>query len=260
MRDSRLADRKLQVRVGNQTIEESNNEKLLGITMSNNMTWHSLLYGNKLTGSEKEIGLLKQLSQRIGMLKQLNKYMSKAQLKTTCDGIFTSKLLYCLPLFCNVWGIRNMDDTDRRFTALTKEDMRKLQVLQNRVLRLKTDNFEFNVPTTKLLEDNKELSVQQLGALHTVLNVFKIITSGEPRYLAEKLILRKAVNGQIFPLRSINTIQVHSDRTLVRSGFAYRGAQLWNQLPALMRQETKLAVFKTQLREWITANVPAKPP
>ena len=122
-----MRDKTIQVRVGNQTIQESNNEKLLGITMSNDVTWNALLNGNKLTGSDKEIGLLKQLSQRIGMLKQLSKYMSKSQLKTTCEGIFTSKVLYCLPLFSNVWGVMNMDDT-----ALTKEDMRKLQVLHTK--------------------------------------------------------------------------------------------------------------------------------
>ena len=80
LRHSRLRNKTIQVRVGNQTIQESNNEKLLGITMSNDMTWNALLYGNKLTGSDKEIGLLKQLSQRIGMLKQLSKNMSKSQL------------------------------------------------------------------------------------------------------------------------------------------------------------------------------------
>ena len=260
LRQSRLRDKTIQVRVGNQTIQESNNEKLLGITMSNNMTWNALLNGNKLTGSDKEIGLLKQLSQRIGMLKQLSKYMSKSQLKTTCEGIFTSKVLYCLPLFSNVWGVMNMDDTDRRYSALTKEDMRKLQVLQNKVLRLKSGNHELNVPTTELLEANNDLSVQQLGAFHTVLSVFKITCSGKPKYLADKLPLRNSINGQIFPLRRVNTLQVNSGLTLARSGFLYRGAQLWNQLPHFMRQESRLPVFRTELRKWIILNIPAKPP
>ena len=104
--------------------------------MSHTFPWNTLLHGNKLTGAEKEIGLLKKLSQRIGMIKQLNKFMSQSQLKSICSGMFTSKLLYCLPLFTNVWGIHSMDDTERRFTSITKEDMRKLQVLQKKVLRM----------------------------------------------------------------------------------------------------------------------------
>ena len=260
LRNSKIGDRELQVRVGSQTIKESNSEKLLGITMSNNMSWNTFLHGNKLSGTEKEVGLLQKLSQRIGMIKQLNKYMSQSQLKTICSGMFTSKLLYCLPLFTNVWGIHNLDDTERRFTTITKEDMRKLQFLQNKVLRMKLKTRDLNTPTTELLAHTGDLSVQQLGALHTVLYIFKIVRSGKPKYLADKLQLRQAVHGQVFPHRQVNTIQVHGDLTLSRSGFVYRGAQLWNQLPPEMRQESRLQVFKSQLRRWILSTVPARPP
>ena len=106
-----------------------------------------------------------------------------------------------------------------------------------------------NTPTTELLACTGDLSVQQLGAFHTVLYIFKIVRSGKPRYLAEKLQLRQAVPGQIFPHRHVNTIQVHRVLTLSRSGFVYRGAQLWNHLPPEMRQESRLQVFKSQLRE-----------
>ena len=99
--------------------------------MSSNLTWNSHLYGNKLTGKDKIQGLLPKLSQRVGMLGKLNKFMTRSQFKETCDGIFTSSLLYCLPLFANVWGLQTMDDTSRRFVAFTKEDCRKMQVLQN---------------------------------------------------------------------------------------------------------------------------------
>ena len=50
LRDSKIGNRELQVRVGNQIIKESTNERLLGVTMSNNMSWNVFLHGNKLTG------------------------------------------------------------------------------------------------------------------------------------------------------------------------------------------------------------------
>ena len=97
------------------------------------------------------------------MLGKLNRYMSREQFRTTSDGIITSCLLYCLPLFCNTWGLPSMDDSTRRFQAFTKEDCRKLQVLQNKVLRMKTNNYEKNAPTNGLLEATGDLSVHQLG-------------------------------------------------------------------------------------------------
>ena len=150
-----------------------------------------ILYGNKLDGNDKEQGLLKKLSQRIGMLKQLSKYMTQGQLKAACEGIFTSRILYCLPLYSNVWGLANMDDTERRFSAFTKEDARKLQ---NKTLRLKSRNYELNVPTQALLNSTGDLSIQQLGAFHTALTFFKIVQNGQPKYLADKLILINSEN------------------------------------------------------------------
>ena len=79
MRESRLKERKLQVRVCNKTNNDTSDEKLLGITMSNDMTWKTFLHGIKESGKVKEIGLFKKLSQRIGM--QLIRFMSSNQLK-----------------------------------------------------------------------------------------------------------------------------------------------------------------------------------
>ena len=98
LRESKLHERLLSVKMGDTNIEESPNESLLGITLSNNMSWNSLLYGNK--------GLLGQLSQRIGMIKQLSKYMSSNQLSSVIDGLFTSKLLYFVCLFSQMcWAL-----------------------------------------------------------------------------------------------------------------------------------------------------------
>ena len=50
--------RKLKVVVENKTVEESLDEKLLGIAIHNNLCWHTHLYGNGLSGSDKLEGLL----------------------------------------------------------------------------------------------------------------------------------------------------------------------------------------------------------
>ena len=253
LRESKMPGRVLSVTVGDQIIQETCTEKLLGITMCNNMSWGAYLYG---TNSE---GLLNQLSQRVGMIRQLSKFMNRDQLNSVVNGLFNSKLLYCLPLFSNVWGIGNTDEIDRRYTAFTKEDMRRLQVLQNKVLRIKCQNYELNTPTSELVRMCGDLSVQQLGVFHTLLQVFKIINSGRPHYLVERLSPRRPVGDHVFPQRRVNTIMVRGDLTLSRSGFAYRGSKLWNSLPTSLRTQTQFAAFKRDLRLWVTSNVPVKP-
>ena len=226
--------------------------------MSNNMSWGAYLYGEKAEGNKTE-GLLSQLSKRVGMIKLVSKYMDGRQLNSVIDGLFTSKLLYCLPLYSNVWSMRNMDDTERKFSAFTKEDIRRLQVLQNRVLRIKCQNYNLNTPTADLVKSCGDLSVHQLGVFHTLLQVFKIINSGQPVYLAEKLLLRRPNEDYVFPQRQANTLTVRGNLTLSRSGFLNRGARLWNLLPLEMRQQSQLKLFRLELRRWVTSNVPVKP-
>ena len=260
LKKSKLENRTLTVKVGENLVEETSDEKLLGILMSNSLSWNKYLYGNKKQGKEKVIGLIPKLSQRVGMLSKLNRYMTREQFKQTSDGIFTSCLLYCIPLFSNVWGLPTMDDTLRRFQAFTKEDCRRLQVLQNKVLRMKTKNYDLNVPTNHLLDKTGDLSVHQLGAHHTIVTAHRIIRTGQPQYLSSKLILRQAIPDQINPLRQLNTITVNCELTISRSGFLYRAAKIWNQLPDDLRAEVQPEVFKVKVKQWIRKHIPRKPP
>ena len=177
------------------------------------------------------MGLIPKLSQRVGMLGKLNKYMTGDQFSMTSDGIFTSCLLYCLPLFSNVWGLPSMDDSVRRFQTFTKEDCRKLQVLQNKVLRMKTGNYVMNAPTNDLLDATGDLSVHQLGAHHTIVTAHRTIRTGQPKYLADKLVLR-------------TPISVNCDLTVI-----YRAAKLWNLLPSTIRDIQKPEVFKVNVQK-----------
>ena len=102
------------------------------------------------------------------MISQLSKVMTKHQLKNIIAGLFTSKLLYGIQLVSNIWGVADMDDTSRRFSAFTREDCRKLQVLQNKMLRIQLGTIDRNEPTKNLLDKAQQLSVHQLGALHSV--------------------------------------------------------------------------------------------
>ena len=154
-----------------------------------------------------------------------------------------------------------MDDSTRRFTAFTKDDSRRLQVLQNKVLRMMVDNSDRNTPTTELLKKSGMLSVHQLGAYHTLQTVFKTVTRQQPIYLAKRLPLKKpSEDGAIFPHRELNTIQSDYQLSISRSGFVFRGSKLWNLLPTGLRSEKRIQTFKKSSKAWIHENVPPKPP
>ena len=249
----------LKVQVGENTVYESKNEKLLGIIVSNDLTWKVHLYGNGETGPNKIIGLIPKLFQRVGILTKLHKVMSSFQFKNACEGMFYSKLINCLQLFANVFDINQNDDTERRFSAFTKQDNRRLQVLQNRILRLKSGMGK-DTPTKDLLAVTGDLSVQQLTAYHTLMTVHRSITSGKPSYLAHQWKLKKPDRVQnIFPHRQLNTIEVNRELSISRGGTIYRGAKLWNMLPLKMRSENKVSTFKRQLKKWVFEAIKIKP-
>jgi len=126
-------------------VAETKSEKLLGVTISNDLTWKEHLHGETWRVDKNEPGLLSQLSQRVGMLRKLSKLVPKSKLKNFAEGLFYSKLNYCLPVFGNVFGLEEYRDRNRRYVSFTLEDNRKLQVLQNSVMRLIT-GLPFGTP------------------------------------------------------------------------------------------------------------------
>ena len=131
MRDKKLTSKgkEITVNIGGKIITESEEENLLGMTIQNNLKFKTYINGNNKKGDDKVPGLLSKLSQRIGLLKRLSHVLTPNQLKCATHGIFNSKLIYCIQLFGNVWYPNNNEDRRYRYSAFTKSDSQKLQVL-----------------------------------------------------------------------------------------------------------------------------------
>ena len=127
LRSSKLTE-SLAIHVDGQEVHESESEKLLGIVINNQLTWQHHLHGDEVNS-----GLIPQLKQRVGTLRRLSKYMDRRRLKMMSSGIFYSKLVYCLPVFGNVFGLDRYKNTSSKSPSFTSTDCLKLQVLQNSV-------------------------------------------------------------------------------------------------------------------------------
>ena len=169
-------NKSVQVTVCDDIVEESEHEKLLGVVITNDLSWKGHLYGNGKSGKEKLTGLIPKLSQSVGILTKLGKIMTPSQFKNACEGIFYSKLNYCIQVFGHVWNIDRLAETNHRFPAFTKEDNRRLQTLQNKILRLKS-GLDRSTPTRTLLTARGDLSVQQTSAYFTLMSVHRATTT-----------------------------------------------------------------------------------
>ena len=170
---------------------------------------------------------------------------------------FFSKMLYCLPLFSNCWGVETMQEGVIRRNSFTQANLRALQILQNKVLRLLTGHsYDTHIKT--LLKDSEMMSVNQMIAFSTINTTFKIKKSGKPVYLVKRLGFDR--NAPIHrPFRNPQQINIDYTLNTSREGFVYSAAKLWSSLPISLKSELIDKSFKKDLKVWIHDNIPSLP-
>ena len=108
-------------------VKESESEKLLGVIVNNTASWQHHLHGD-----EENPGLLPTLSKRVGVLKKLRRVTPERKFRQLASGLFTSKLMFGATVWGGVWGIPGVMEENAKKTSISKEDMRKLQVIQKK--------------------------------------------------------------------------------------------------------------------------------
>ena len=66
------------------------------------------------------------------MLRKLRKFLPNSRFKMIVNGLWTSKLLYGITAWGSVWRVPGR--SEEKSITMRKEDMKKLQVLQNSTL------------------------------------------------------------------------------------------------------------------------------
>jgi hypothetical protein len=204
-----------------QCIRFSDSEKNVGVNLDCNLTLDN--HVNKVTSHSYKI--LRDVS-------QIKKFLSKERLQTLVHAIVTSRLDYCNSLF----------------TGLTKNNIRKLQKVQNRAASLicgvrKGDSVKNTLQTLHWLR------VEERIAFKTLLLVQKVLRNKCSSNLALKY---RCFNGR--PDDSL-TLQVPDFSTKYgRRTFQYVGSKLWNALPLHIRCEEDTERFKSQLKTLLFDN------
>ena len=140
LRSKRYDGINFSIEVNNHTIHPTNSEKLLGVIISQDITWAAYLWGENWRDSGNWPGLIPTLTRRLGLLKHLARLCSKKKMKEFIPGIFTSRLRYALPLIGSVWGIDSHMCREPHKYSFTKNDLLALQSLQRQIALLVSEN------------------------------------------------------------------------------------------------------------------------
>ena len=225
-----------------ETIEPSKCEKLLGCIIGQN-----LKFTEHIQNSDES--MLKTLSKRLGALKKVSKNTSFKTRKMVANGIILSKILYLIPLWS---GCENYL-------------LNSLQIVQNKAARLVTKCGK-RTPIKSLLSQCGWLSVAQLSVYHSLLLVYKVLSTKSPMYLYTKLQgVQEAKHYETrFVLNRKRNLSIVLDEesqaecNIAKKSFKYRATSQWNALPVDIREEQTLKKFKVKLRLWVQHNIPIK--
>ena len=206
-------------------------EKLLGCVIQNNCKWSEHIR------DDKDNNLITGLNKRVGALRKISKVASFQQRKIFGNGIFMSKINYCIAL----WG------------GCNSELIRSLQVCQNRAARIIT-RCDWSVSSSENLRQIGWLNIKQTIFYFSALLVYKIKNQRSPKCLADMFDwqyvhqTRAATSGIVKPIGVPRL-------SLTKDSFRWRAAAAFNSLPEELRNCVSIQLFKTKLKSWIKENV-----
>ena len=215
-----MQDTKLVVKMDGLVLQESEEqfETMLGCQIEPSLKWH------------KQVDeVLKKLKKRLTALENIRNIIPFHLRKRIKEGIFTSVLVYCLPLF----------------SGCDKFEMEALQVMQNKAARLVT-RMGLRTSRQTIFSQVEWITVNQLSFYHSALCTFRIRQSQEPEYSNDIMNRNNRANRIIIP---------NTDLTLAKQIYCFRGSAQWNSLPENIRNSWKISLFKSQLKKWIQQNV-----
>ena len=154
------------------------------------------------------------------------------------NGIFCSKLIFQIGL----WG------------GTEEYLLNSLQTVQNKAARFVARRGIYT-PVIELLKNCGWLSVRQLVMYHSILIVFKAIQAACPKYLYNKLSCDFPYNTRLALSESVRMGPAFRCKLeLTEKSFMNRATMSFNQLPAEIRQCSKLDIFKKKLKVWVVDN------
>ena len=216
----RMQDSKVEVVMDGIYLKESNEkyETLLGCNIEPDLKWHKQVYKLQM-----------KLKMRLSALHHLKGMIPFHMKKRITEGIFTSVLSYCLPVF----------------GGCDKGEIESLQVMQNKAARLVT-NLGQRASREIIFKQVGWMTVNQLVFYHSALATFRIRQSKEPEYLSKIMNRNNRANKIIIP---------HTRLSLAKNSYCFRAAAQWNCLPERIRNIIRISPFKVQLRSWVHQNI-----
>ena len=225
----------LTLRIGNEVIVESSDQKLLGITIDSNLKWESHIRN-----------LVRKLNFRLFTLRRIKEKIPISMMKSVADGIFMSHIRYALPLYCPV-KIEEDDPTSSSIANLKK--------VFNDCLRLLLGKFiSDEVSIKSMLDELGWLSINQLAAETRLIEAWKTVNLED---YCMKDVLKLRHKGNYNTRRNhVNLLDTGVEDIYGSAGFVNSTAKLWNKSPDSVKEAQSLSHAKREIRKFVQEEIP----
>ena len=213
--------RKLNIQVGDISIQNVSKQKLLGIYIDENLSWSSHIDY-----------LCSHITTKISLLRHLSEYVPVEILKKFYQG-------YILPFFdygSVTWGSASASNIER----LTK--------LQKRAARLILCT-DFHTPSERMFKELGWSSVPNRIKYNKAVLTYRALNNLTPEYISQLLQPMSQVHSLSLRSSENGLLYVPKSRTSLHSGsFSCSAPRLWNTLPQSVREADSLNCFKKCLK------------
>ena len=205
--------------IGDAQVTEAKEETLLGVTIQNNLKWHS--HVSKLRSS---------LNQRVALLRRLKQWLPKEYLAQVAQGLIFSKIRYGLP----VYGKPRLEESD----PLTSY-CRTLQTTINGVMRvISNKTLADKVPIRDLHASTGLPSLNQMVVQSTLMETWKLMRSEDSPFQKVVGRTRAATAGELIIPKG------------EKAGFLYNGAKIWNMASSEIKEATTTFTVKKLIKNF----------
>ena len=201
-----------------------------------------IILDSKLSFKDHINSVVKCCNFHIRNLYAVRRFLDRESLISLVHSFIVSRVDYCNSLFL----------------GLPNYLLRKLQSIINKSARL-IFSLAPRVPTTSYLIELHWLPIKARIEFKICLIVFKALKFNQPKYIVD--LLAGSVGGTHVALRSsddpyhLYEPRAVGERVFAERSFVYTAPRLYNRLPMVVKRQTSLEGFKTQLKSFLFSRV-----
>ena len=224
---NKILERKQDLKLANETIQVSTNEKLLGVHIDSTLSW--------TTQVESAI---KKCNSLLHLLSRIKHYLPIPTRKLFFNAYILPHMDYC----CTIWGNINGNLTE----CMVKFQKRAARIILDRSIDTRSEDM--------FAELNWMTFPNRVKFQKSVL-MYKIFNNHSPSYLLDNFTLTSEVCQRSLRSTTENSLYVPKPNIeLFRKSLSYSGSKIWNAIPDHIRRSTSVTQFKTEYLRWTFQN------